>query len=161
MSAATTRLARRRWIDGRKAMRLIEIRRRSKRLKMKLRERAEIDEVLDRKGTTRPPTLDSIGSFRRTPRPNLPGLLHRINLLFVEIYCLHPPSILLSSSTSASKTIASLSNSPLYKQQSIAFQFSTPTTVIMSDTFQELADVPKEFVRDGMQFVNRCTKRMS
>ncbi|OKL63063.1 putative protein transport protein Sec61 subunit gamma [Talaromyces atroroseus] len=28
----------------------------------------------------------------------------------------------------------------------------------MSDTFQELADIPKDFVRDGMQFVNRCTK---
>lgn len=29
----------------------------------------------------------------------------------------------------------------------------------MSDTFQELADIPKDFVRDGMLFVNRCTKR--
>ncbi|KAF3482297.1 translocase SEC61 complex gamma subunit [Arthroderma uncinatum] len=28
----------------------------------------------------------------------------------------------------------------------------------MSDAFQELADIPKDFVRDGMLFVNRCTK---
>jgi len=28
----------------------------------------------------------------------------------------------------------------------------------MSETFQELADVPKEFLRDGTQFINRCTK---
>lgn len=31
----------------------------------------------------------------------------------------------------------------------------------MSDAFQELADIPKDFVKDGMLFVNRCTKRMS
>ncbi|OJD26874.1 protein translocase SEC61 complex gamma subunit, archaeal and eukaryotic [Blastomyces percursus] len=30
----------------------------------------------------------------------------------------------------------------------------------MSDTFQELADIPKDFVKDGMLFMNRCTKRM-
>jgi len=30
----------------------------------------------------------------------------------------------------------------------------------MSETFQELADIPKDFVRDGMQFIHRCTKRM-
>ncbi|KAL1968043.1 hypothetical protein VTN77DRAFT_2172 [Rasamsonia byssochlamydoides] len=28
----------------------------------------------------------------------------------------------------------------------------------MSETLQELADIPKDFVRDGMQFINRCTK---
>ncbi|EEQ91125.1 hypothetical protein RJZ56_005664 [Blastomyces dermatitidis] len=28
----------------------------------------------------------------------------------------------------------------------------------MSDTFQELADIPKDFVKDGMLFMNRCTK---
>ncbi|EFE33873.1 uncharacterized protein ARB_07337 [Trichophyton benhamiae CBS 112371] len=28
----------------------------------------------------------------------------------------------------------------------------------MSDAFQELADIPKDFVKDGMLFVNRCTK---
>jgi len=26
------------------------------------------------------------------------------------------------------------------------------------DTVQDLADVPKEFFRDGTQFINRCTK---
>jgi hypothetical protein len=31
---------------------------------------------------------------------------------------------------------------------------------IMSETFQELADIPKDFIRDGSQFVRRCTKRM-
>lgn len=31
----------------------------------------------------------------------------------------------------------------------------------MSDTFQELADIPKDFVREGTLFVRRCTKRMS
>jgi protein transport protein SEC61 subunit gamma-like protein len=31
----------------------------------------------------------------------------------------------------------------------------------MSETFQELADIPKDFVREGSQFVRRCTKRMS
>lgn len=31
---------------------------------------------------------------------------------------------------------------------------------IMSETLQELADLPKEFIRDGTQFMNRCTKRM-
>ncbi|EFE39715.1 hypothetical protein TRV_05577 [Trichophyton verrucosum HKI 0517] len=30
--------------------------------------------------------------------------------------------------------------------------------VAMSDAFQELADIPKDFVKDGMLFVNRCTK---
>jgi hypothetical protein len=30
----------------------------------------------------------------------------------------------------------------------------------MSETFQELADIPKDFVREGSQFVRRCTKRM-
>ncbi len=30
----------------------------------------------------------------------------------------------------------------------------------MSETLQELADVPKDFLRDGTQFLNRCTKRM-
>ncbi|KKY19761.1 putative translocation complex subunit sss1 [Phaeomoniella chlamydospora] len=28
----------------------------------------------------------------------------------------------------------------------------------MSETFQEIADVPKDFLRDGTQFLNRCTK---
>ncbi|KAI5284204.1 Sec61p translocation complex subunit [Ascosphaera aggregata] len=29
----------------------------------------------------------------------------------------------------------------------------------MSDELQQLADIPKDFVKDGMLFVNRCTKR--
>ena len=29
----------------------------------------------------------------------------------------------------------------------------------MSDNFQEIADIPKDFVRDGSLFVKRCTKR--
>lgn len=28
----------------------------------------------------------------------------------------------------------------------------------MSDTLQELADVPKDFVREGTLFIKRCTK---
>jgi len=28
----------------------------------------------------------------------------------------------------------------------------------MSDQFKELADIPRDFVRDGTQFLNRCTK---
>jgi len=28
----------------------------------------------------------------------------------------------------------------------------------MSETFQELADIPKDFFRDGTQFLNRCAK---
>ncbi|ODM18494.1 putative protein transport protein Sec61 subunit gamma [Aspergillus cristatus] len=28
----------------------------------------------------------------------------------------------------------------------------------MSDNFQELADIPKDFVRDGSLFIKRCTK---
>ncbi|CAI7666928.1 unnamed protein product [Penicillium bialowiezense] len=28
----------------------------------------------------------------------------------------------------------------------------------MSETLQELADIPKDFVREGTQFVRRCTK---
>lgn len=28
----------------------------------------------------------------------------------------------------------------------------------MSETLQELADVPRDFLRDGTQFLNRCTK---
>jgi protein transport protein SEC61 subunit gamma-like protein len=28
----------------------------------------------------------------------------------------------------------------------------------MSDTIQELADIPRDFFRDGMLFVRRCTK---
>jgi hypothetical protein len=29
----------------------------------------------------------------------------------------------------------------------------------MSDLIQEMADVPREFFKDGTQFINRCTKR--
>lgn len=29
----------------------------------------------------------------------------------------------------------------------------------MSDQLKELADIPKDFMRDGTQFMNRCTKR--
>lgn len=28
----------------------------------------------------------------------------------------------------------------------------------MSDKIREFVDVPKEFFKDGMQFMNRCTK---
>lgn len=31
----------------------------------------------------------------------------------------------------------------------------------MSDQVQEILEVPSEFVKDGVQFVRRCTKRMS
>jgi hypothetical protein len=31
----------------------------------------------------------------------------------------------------------------------------------MSETLQELADIPREFFKDGTQFINRCTKRKS
>jgi hypothetical protein len=31
----------------------------------------------------------------------------------------------------------------------------------MSDLLQEMADVPREFFKDGTQFINRCTKRTS
>jgi hypothetical protein len=30
----------------------------------------------------------------------------------------------------------------------------------MSDQIRELADIPKDFIRDGTQFINRCQKRM-
>lgn len=30
----------------------------------------------------------------------------------------------------------------------------------MADTVQEILDVPKEFVKDGTQFIKRCQKRM-
>lgn len=29
----------------------------------------------------------------------------------------------------------------------------------MSETLQELADIPKDFVREGSLFIRRCTKR--
>ena len=29
----------------------------------------------------------------------------------------------------------------------------------MSDLVQEIADLPREFFKDGTQFINRCTKR--
>lgn len=29
----------------------------------------------------------------------------------------------------------------------------------MSDSVQEILDVPREFVKDGIQFLNRCQKR--
>jgi protein transport protein SEC61 subunit gamma-like protein len=29
----------------------------------------------------------------------------------------------------------------------------------MSDQVQEILDLPREFFRDGLQFVNRCQKR--
>lgn len=29
----------------------------------------------------------------------------------------------------------------------------------MSDAFKELAEIPRDFVKDGVQFLNRCTKR--
>jgi hypothetical protein len=36
-----------------------------------------------------------------------------------------------------------------------------PTAAKMSETLQELADIPKDFLRDGSQFIRRCTKRES
>lgn len=30
----------------------------------------------------------------------------------------------------------------------------------MSDQIQELMDIPRDFIQDGTQFINRCTKRM-
>jgi protein transport protein SEC61 subunit gamma and related proteins len=29
----------------------------------------------------------------------------------------------------------------------------------MSDQIQELIDIPRDFIKDGIMFVNRCTKR--
>ncbi len=29
----------------------------------------------------------------------------------------------------------------------------------MSEQIQEILDIPREFVKDGMQFLNRCQKR--
>jgi len=31
----------------------------------------------------------------------------------------------------------------------------------MSEQMQEILDIPKDFFKDGTQFINRCTKRMS
>ncbi|CAK7241186.1 MAG: hypothetical protein STHCBS139747_002645 [Sporothrix thermara] len=28
----------------------------------------------------------------------------------------------------------------------------------MSEQFQEILDIPREFIKDGMQFINRCQK---
>lgn len=33
-------------------------------------------------------------------------------------------------------------------------------SIRMSETLQELKDIPQEFFKDGTQFINRCTKRM-
>ncbi|KAK5940071.1 hypothetical protein PMZ80_007489 [Knufia obscura] len=33
------------------------------------------------------------------------------------------------------------------------------TTVKMSETFQDLKDIPQDFFKEGTQFINRCTKR--
>lgn len=30
---------------------------------------------------------------------------------------------------------------------------------IMSDQLQELIDIPRDFIKDGTMFINRCTKR--
>jgi len=30
----------------------------------------------------------------------------------------------------------------------------------MSDQIQDFLDIPRDFIKDGTQFVNRCTKRM-
>lgn len=29
----------------------------------------------------------------------------------------------------------------------------------MSEQIQEILDIPREFIKDGMQFINRCQKR--
>ena len=34
-----------------------------------------------------------------------------------------------------------------------------PYLAIMSDQVQEFLDIPKDFVKDGTQFLTRCTKR--
>lgn len=31
----------------------------------------------------------------------------------------------------------------------------------MSEQMQEILDIPKDFFKDGTQFINRCTKRIS
>lgn len=41
------------------------------------------------------------------------------------------------------------------------YQTRLSTRVKMSETLQELADIPKDFLRDGSQFIRRCTKRES
>ena len=30
----------------------------------------------------------------------------------------------------------------------------------MSDSVQQLADIPRQFIKEGTSFINRCTKRM-
>lgn len=33
--------------------------------------------------------------------------------------------------------------------------------VTMADQVKEFLDLPRDFLKDGTQFINRCTKRMS
>lgn len=49
-------------------------------------------------------------------------------------------------------------NSPIAPPIPLSF---TLFTIVMSETFQELADIPKDFVREGSLFIRRCTKRTS
>lgn len=35
----------------------------------------------------------------------------------------------------------------------------TISTINMADSVQELIDIPRDFVKDGTLFINRCTKR--
>lgn len=37
--------------------------------------------------------------------------------------------------------------------------FTVPTESNMADQIQEILDVPREFVKEGVQFLNRCQKR--
>ena len=46
-------------------------------------------------------------------------------------------------------------SSPLNTQPSL------PLGATMSDQLKDLADLPREFLKDGTQFINRCTKRTS
>ena len=53
---------------------------------------------------------------------------------------------------------------------SIAYPFKPPSNIFdptsdrhsasMSDQIQDLLDIPRDFFKDGTQFMNKCTKRM-
>lgn len=69
-----------------------------------------------------------------------------------------------SNPLTATRDITSpFTNSPDLSFLSALFLFSvftrTPNQPTMSDQVESLIDVPKEFVKEGVQFMNKCQKR--
>ena len=77
----------------------------------------------------------------------------------------HFPILALRASLSGQATLSHTTTSASYPDFALLRLHTTHIygkqihTLKMSDQFQEILDIPKDFVKDGTMFINRCTKR--